>query len=718
MHKPEDAKISLPLETLTVSELAAVFMERYTSQPPSKDNVVERTRDNKSDGAMPASAGNDAARAGTQTDKPSLSACMIVKNESDMLPCCLASLRNIAGEIVLVDTGSTDRTKDIANEFDCRIVEFPWTGDFAAARNESMKHAEKEWIFIIDADEELPAEAIDDIRDIVKRDDVDIVSLTVVNKSPETGRVSSVLPSIRLFRRNLGLQYEGIVHNRLAIPGDVAVVRTTIELYHYGYDLPDDRLREKQARSRELLERQLRKNPDDVFANFNMAQLLMGRHGTADENICRTIVDHAARVIANHDPAQTGHLGYFLMAHYQTATALCALRRYDEAEKFCVAALEKKNDYLDMILTLANIHLARADLKGAREFYLRCLELADCYRPDQERHDIIMHHLHSRHIAEYGLATISRLENNIDDALKYYRRVAREYGAYLDTYYLMGVLYLRRGEPAQAEEILTEEITRHPDSAMAHIVLAKALEMQGRGDRGIERLQAAHAALPNNVDILFALAAMLINLGRTDEGIGRIKTAVELAGDDHRIHFRAAGMFFEIGDFTEAADNYRNCLKQKPLWPEAYANLGNCCFRQELYGPAAACYETALALAPDNDLARRNLGLTHARAGKADFALAILKDYVAHHPDDFEICRLAGDLSLSSGQYAAAVDCYEKCLGADPTDMNSLFRLAEAYRAMGHFKAAEAGYRYLLELNSDFEPARDRLGEMAAAGAI
>jgi tetratricopeptide (TPR) repeat protein len=679
---------------------------------------VEQTKNSKSDDIRTPSAKNNILHSAARMDKPSLSVCMIVKNEADLLPRCLASLRDIAAEIVLVDTGSIDRTKDIAKEFDCRIVEFPWTGDFAAARNESMKYADQEWIFIIDADEELPAGAVDDLRAILKRDDIDIVSLTVVNKSLETGRVSSILPSIRLFRRNLGLQYEGIVHNRLAIPQNAAVVRTAIELYHYGYDLPDDKLRKKQARSRELLERQLQKNPDDVFANFNMAQLLMGLHGTADENISRTIVDHAARVIANHDPAQTGHTGYFLMAHYQTATALCALRRYEEAESFCRAALDQKDDYLDIILTLANIRLARSDMEEARKYYLQYLEMSGSYRPDRERNDIIMHHVHSRHIAAYGLATISRLENNIDDALKYYRRVIRDYGPYLDTCLLMGVLYLRRGEPARAEEILTEEITQHPESAAAHIVLAKSLEAQGRGDRGIERLQEAHAALPQNVDILFALAAMLVNLGRIDEGVSCIKRAVELAGNDPKLRFRAAGMFFEIGDFVEAADNYRTCLEQKPLWPEAYANLGNCHFRQESYEQAAACYETALGLAPDNDLARRNLGLAYARSGKAGFALAVLKDYVERHGDDADICRLTGDLSLSSGQYATAVDCYEKCLRANPSEINCLFHLAEAYRAMGQTAAAEAGYRHLLSLNPDFEPARRRLEETAATGAI
>ncbi len=715
MHEREDTHKNLPLETLTASEFAAVFMARHAGRSPSEETIMDSINKHMSGGDAPASSDQNTVDATKRRAILPLSVCMIVKNEAEMLPRCLESVQQVAAEVVLVDTGSTDRTMDIARDFGCRIVEIPWKGDFAAARNESMQHAEHDWIFIVDADEELPSGAYDDIRNTITRDDADIVSLTVVNKSLETGRVSSVLPSIRLFRRRLGLRYEGIVHNRLSIPAGVSVVRTAIELYHYGYDLSDDKLRAKQERSRELLENQLQKNPTDVFANFNMAQLLMGRHGTADENICRAIVDHAGKVIDNYNPDRTDHAGYFLMAHYQTATALCSLRRYDEAETFCRAALERKTDYLDIVLTLANVRLAQGDLNGARGYYSQYLELAGTYRPDRERHDIIMHHLHSGHIAEYGLATISRLENNIDEALRHYRRVLRTYGPYLDTGYLMGVLYLRRGEADRAEEILTEEIARHPDAAMAHIVLAKAMEAQGRGDRGIDCLRSAATVQPKNIDIQFALAAMLINTGRTGEGVDCINRAVGMADNDHRSLFRAAGMLFEVGRYAEAADIYRRCLQSNPLWPEAYANLGNSYFRRDEYEKSAACYETALALAPNNDLARRNLALTHARIGKAAFALEILGDYIERHADDIEICRLAGDLSLSVGRYVEAIGCFEKYLAAKPTDVNCLFHLSEAYRALGHRQAAEAGYRHILELDPGFAHARERLDETAPA---
>src|SRR3979411_386218 len=84
-----------------------------------------------------------------------VSLCMIVKNEAANLPACLASIQGLPPEIVVVDTGSTDHTRDIALQFGAKVYDFPWVDSFAAARNESLKHATGDWIFWLDADDRL-----------------------------------------------------------------------------------------------------------------------------------------------------------------------------------------------------------------------------------------------------------------------------------------------------------------------------------------------------------------------------------------------------------------------------------------------------------------------------------------------------------------------------------------------------------------------------------
>jgi glycosyltransferase involved in cell wall biosynthesis len=78
---------------------------------------------------------------------------MVVKNSADDLSTCLTSAADLVDEIIVVDTGSTDPSKEIAGRFGARVYDFAWVGDFAAARNESLRHATGEWLFWMDADE-------------------------------------------------------------------------------------------------------------------------------------------------------------------------------------------------------------------------------------------------------------------------------------------------------------------------------------------------------------------------------------------------------------------------------------------------------------------------------------------------------------------------------------------------------------------------------------
>ncbi len=88
-------------------------------------------------------------------DRVVLTASMIVRNEETVLEGCLASIQSLVDEVVIVDTGSTDRSKSIAQAFGARVFDFEWCDDFAAARNEALRWASGEWILYIDADERM-----------------------------------------------------------------------------------------------------------------------------------------------------------------------------------------------------------------------------------------------------------------------------------------------------------------------------------------------------------------------------------------------------------------------------------------------------------------------------------------------------------------------------------------------------------------------------------
>ena len=197
---------------------------------------------------------------------PSLSLCLIAKDEEQFLSDCLSSVQGIVDEIVVCDTGSQDRTREIARAAGAVLVEHPWSGDFSAARNAALQAASGSHVLILDADERLMAGAEAVLRGALEQDwDLamlplhNAVSLDSVPEEVRSGRArrgeSVLLP--RLFRRSADLRWEGVIHEsptswlkRKAR----RVIELDVHILHLGA-VPELRVaRGKRARNIQLLE--------------------------------------------------------------------------------------------------------------------------------------------------------------------------------------------------------------------------------------------------------------------------------------------------------------------------------------------------------------------------------------------------------------------------------------------------------------------------------
>ncbi len=130
---------------------------------------------------------------------PTLSLCMIVKNEEEFLPTCLESVKDYVDEIIIVDTGSTDSTVEIAKRYNAKIYHHAWENSFSKARNYSLKYATCDWILILDADEEVDKEDAHKLKDTIKENGVDVIYLPVIDK-PLEGLSTSIYISERIFK--------------------------------------------------------------------------------------------------------------------------------------------------------------------------------------------------------------------------------------------------------------------------------------------------------------------------------------------------------------------------------------------------------------------------------------------------------------------------------------------------------------------------------------
>ncbi|MFC2947374.1 tetratricopeptide repeat-containing glycosyltransferase family 2 protein [Virgibacillus sediminis] len=166
-----------------------------------------------------------------------ISLCMIVKDEEDTLPNCLDSIKDCVDEIVVVDTGSSDRTKEIAHQYTNHVHDFEWIDDFSAARNFSFKHATKDYILWLDADDILREEDRKKLINLKNKLDpsVNAVSMIYHYAFDEYGNVTLSFRRNRLVRRKAGFKWHDPVHEYIAVDGPIVhsdIVVTHKRIHH------------------------------------------------------------------------------------------------------------------------------------------------------------------------------------------------------------------------------------------------------------------------------------------------------------------------------------------------------------------------------------------------------------------------------------------------------------------------------------------------------
>ena len=189
--------------------------------------------------------------------KNRISLCMIVRDEERYLGLCLDSVLGVIDEIVVVDTGSQDRTVAIAESHGAKLVHFAWTDHFAEARNQAIEAATGDYMLVLDADERLDPATAHHIRETADAGQFDVAYLHFENVG-ETGSTRRRWIAPRLYRMTPGIRYIGRIHEQVG-QGLSEVRSSTIEtrVYHYGYQQAVFGEREKSRRNTELIERAL-----------------------------------------------------------------------------------------------------------------------------------------------------------------------------------------------------------------------------------------------------------------------------------------------------------------------------------------------------------------------------------------------------------------------------------------------------------------------------
>jgi len=217
-------------------------------------------------------------------NKVRLSQCMIVKDEEKNIQRALAWAKPVAFEQIVVDTGSTDKTVELAEAMGAKVYHFEWIKDFSAAKNYAIEQATGDWIAFLDADEYLSPE---DTKKLTKKletlennsntqKSINVINMPWVHLN-DNGEAMGINTQTRLFRNIKEIRYIGRIHEQISVYGKITEVND-ISIMHTGYSETEHKEKGKSQRNIDLLRIELEKNPDDITKKAYLADSLQSKN--------------------------------------------------------------------------------------------------------------------------------------------------------------------------------------------------------------------------------------------------------------------------------------------------------------------------------------------------------------------------------------------------------------------------------------------------------
>ena len=308
---------------------------------------------------------------------PRLACCMIAKNEAEFIVGAIESVKGLADEIIVVDTGSTDNTVELARAAGARVEFFPWIGDFSAARNASLNYATADWILCLDADERLQRASFSSVRAVMEEggDPHRVVCVRIMNYTRDRRFLSDGF-SGRLFQNVPTMKFHGRVHEEVgADRNDISTdYRLDVLFDHFGADPAVMREKSKDARNIELLESRLREKPDDLLTWFYLgSQHSVGGRSDAAVRAFGKVVELFERnpggfgMVMRNLPVPYSYVGY--------VRGLADTGRSSQAIEVGNRGLARYPDNPDLWYHTAFGYIHQRDFANARRYLSKAMEV-------------------------------------------------------------------------------------------------------------------------------------------------------------------------------------------------------------------------------------------------------------------------------------------------------------------------------------------------------
>ncbi|MCH2665229.1 glycosyltransferase [bacterium] len=631
-----------------------------------------------------------------------LTLCMIAKNEEERLGRCLESVQGLVDEIVVVDTGSDDRTVEIAESYGATLGYFPWKNNWSEARNESLKLATGDWIMWLDPDDLLPPEMFCKIREAMKRGLGKKKAYFWILDDQGYEPVNCL--QMRLFPNIEGVEFRQPIHEQLT-PSlaelGVTCEPTNIRVIHTGYTTPEV-VRDKQERYLAIMQDWLKTHPEDYIVRTHAAQTLY-IHGRLDEAISyyHQIIDDSA-CVADHN------LIIETMARLFLGRCYMRQEEYELALDNLLKARELDDEYALTNLTLGECYTRM----GRHDEALEVLGLAKTHegKVTFSATDPIA----TRFSIRYAIGENLEAKGLLDQALSAYKEAAASDPNRSTALGAMSTVYRKSGNRDEATACLDKALEMDPDNLQHAFNRGTFYLEDGEEDK-------ARALFEQVVEGDVDLYEPYLNLGYLARRCGKAVVA--------EAYYRKAATY-EAGRF-DANCNLGHLLLAEARYQDAYTaftearairdevldvNLGQCVAAcgtdriAEAVDPfkavLAALYNPQLAKSLPDELTVKGMSQLLSESGRmlieknliACSLLAFLGAYLLE-PDSLHYGLQLAELYRTASEPWKAVQVYEEQIKAYPTEPELFRKLREVYVDLGAQEAVQLCDEHLAQLS-------------------
>jgi tetratricopeptide (TPR) repeat protein len=439
---------------------------------------------------------------------------MIVRDEEQLLPGCLESVKGVVDEIVAVDTGSSDATPEIVSAHGGLLLRRAWQEDFSAARNVSLDAATGDWILWMDADERLRPEEHGRLRRLIERNTSEDAFLVPIRSETPTG--AQVTRAHRLFRNRKGIRFSGRIHEQVSPSFARSRARegpcADFTIDHLGYNFTAEKLRRKYERNLRLLNAAKQHDPRNAYVRFCLAQTLMllGDPAGAENELRAALGQTPSEPISKRLPDDIRAAAFNNLAE-------CALGR------------------------------------GAPEEALqRCAESLRIW-PKQVTAHLVAYRAHQRlRHTEQALQALVAADRMLDQpaggrpAIEVMVDRAQLWSA-------IGQSQLQLGQTAQARQNLQRTLAaRNGRCERTLAALAQCAIAENALDEALRLANEASALAPENDGLADLTCFILLKLGRFDDAAERMRGLLERRPTDQVLRRHLAGVLAKAGRPQEA----------------------------------------------------------------------------------------------------------------------------------------------------------------------